>query len=219
MTFLFINKIPASSSIELHCSAPGREPLVFNVEAVLGSQSRDKTPLLYCTPVVINGKLINLKGLTIDAYILNRGDHRRYYFNINDVGNVKNPRQTGSLLLLFSSTDAKPLNYRRAARIPCNVPCTVHFGGTIDNVSCRLKDLSSCGIAFVVPKTSQPVMGSTAEVTFTVPDFSMSYKLQSVVVRLQDVSDTEVLVGCDLTDYYPNLVALCNHLKQTLKSK
>ena len=45
----------------------------------------------------------------------------------------------------------------------------------------------------------------------------MSYNLLAVVVRLQDVSDTEVLVGCDLTDYYPSLVALCNQTRAKAK--
>lgn len=214
---MLINKIPASSKVELHCSVPGREPLVFNVDSVLGALSKDKSPLLYCTPVLVNEKLANLKSCSITAYILNRGDHRRYMFNNVTAHHVKNPRQEGSLLVLCSQDDAKPLNYRRAPRVPCTAPCTVHFGGTVSPIKCRMRDISSCGIAFIVHKDYTPIMGNTAKVSFTVDEVSMSYNLQAVVVRLQDVSDTEVLVGCDLTDYYPSLVALCNQTRAKAK--
>lgn len=214
---MFIDKVPASSSVELHCSVPDREPLIFNVESVLGNLTKDKRRLLYCTPVVVSGKLVNLRQCAVDAYILNRGDHRRYHFNIKETQHVKHPRQDGSLLLLESDEDSKPLNYRRATRLSCTAPGKVYFGGTVAAVDCRLKDVSSCGVAFVIPKAYKPVIGNTAQVSFSVKEFNMSYKLQSVVVRMLDVSDTEVLVGCDLTDYHPNLVALCNYLKAQKK--
>ena len=216
---MFISKIPVNSKVELQCSIAGKDSVTFNTEAVLGQLSKDKQHLLYCLPIMIEGKLVRLSDCQIKACVLNKGDHRRYLFNIDKATHVTNSRTDGYLTVLSSSEDAKPLNYRRAVRLPCDVPAVLSIEGRVSDIQCRTYDISTCGFAVLIPKDENPIAGLPVTVSFYVEEFGWKFTLDAVIARVQEVSSEVVLVGCDLTDYYPNLVALCNHLKANSRVK
>lgn len=210
---MFIDKIPWGSIVELHCSLPGRDNVVFSTSAVVGGHTKDKVPFLYVDSVMQGERRVNFEHCSVTAYIVNRGDRRRYMFQITGATNVKNAEKDEFLLMLQCSDDAKPLNFRRAERIPCVVSGEFYFDRNERSFPCKVRDVSACGIAFTTAQENVPKIQSDIVVEFAMSEYNMSYKFFVQVVRTQIISGTEILVGCDAIDYCPSLVALCNYLK------
>lgn len=188
---MYIYEHPVNSQIELRVTVDETQ-LNFGTESI-GSSDKFKPNAgfrLDCNPVTMDGKKIRFGKHAITLFLHNPEDSRVYKYPVTATATA----EMGTIQCFFSTTNAKPENFRGAFRVPCNYDSSIKLGGrTVDGIT---HDLSFSGAAYIFTSTATEV-GQGEFFSATVRDKdNKAYKMKGKVVRVvEDFNPGFTLIG------------------------
>ncbi len=176
---MYVYEHPKQSQIELRVTVDDTQ-LNFGTE-IIGSCDKFKTNAGFrvdCKPVIMDGKKIRFGKHAVTMFIHNPNDSRVYKYPVTATATA----EMGTIQCFYSTTNAKPENFRGAFRVPCNYDSSIKIGGrSIEGIT---HDLSFSGAAYIfTAKDAEAHEGD--QLLATVRDkANKQYKMNGKVVRV-----------------------------------
>lgn len=188
---MYIYEQPIHSQIEIRVTVLDTQ-LNFGTE-IIGSSDKFKNNAGYridCNPVTMDGKKIRFGKHAATLFIHNSEDSRVYKYPVTATATA----EAGTIQCFYSTTNARPENFRGAFRVPCNYDSQIKFAGrTVDGIT---HDLSFSGAAYIfTSKAAEVNEGEAFSATVRDKD-NKAYKMKGRIVRIvPDFNPGFTLIG------------------------
>lgn len=159
------------------------------------------------------GALLSFKGVNVVANIENASDKRNYQFLLSVCVNNKSDKT----LVMFSTQDIKPKNYRDTFRVLCGYRTTMQIGNNRKAIDGHVHDISFTGISFTYDsnKIKSDVGQNVSAMIYEGDKDDHGYRVSADIVRINDTwAENKTLIGAKFDDSINNrdvnkLVAKC----------
>lgn len=159
------------------------------------------------------GVLLNFKGVHVVVNIENDYDKRSYQFILTVCIN----NTLDKTLVMFSTQDVKPKNYRDTFRVPCGYRTTMQIGNNRKAIDGYVHDISFTGISFTYDsnKIESDIGQNVSAMIYEGDEDNHGYRVSADIVRINDKwAENKTLIGARFNESFNNkdvnkIVAKC----------
>lgn len=214
---MLLNEVTPDSSIELHAII-GNQTLTFK-EKTIAFQLEDKKllkelnkltkgyPYIVTPAIKKEGKVIGFptSGVIYQLLVVNQTDNKLYIWPNVVVKQIKLPDQP-PYHFFISNMSSKEYNRRARFRLWMGVSGVATIGLNRTPVDVTIKDISSTGVAFIVPnKTLEEKELSLSPQSLVVLTFfdeasGSNFRLTCIVIRQNPADEHRTVFGCKFAE-------------------
>lgn len=214
---MYINEIERNSVITVSVGVEGSDKTLTLITKAINEYDTETGHALLTTSIRYKEKLLNYRNCILTAEVM--ANDRPHIFDVSTIQNIQ--IDGANFCVLYSETDAKPINRRNACRYQMIGDAVIKLSTNAVPYQCLTHDLSATGISFIV---DEPInVDENVEILAVFESQGLRCNVRSVVKRTEfDEENNHTLIGCEIegnTKLIEQLVAMLMRKEAQLRKK